>query len=82
MWSSMKITLLYFKKGRDNQIISLQQQIQALNNELKSMKNEMKQKDNGIAQLKSQLEFQCLGKYTMKLSKIRFDCFVIYKLPI
>ena len=66
MWSSMKITLLYLNKGRDNQIISLQQQIQALNNELKSMKNEMKHKDNGIAQLKSQLEFQCLGKYTIK----------------
>ena len=26
------------------------------------MKEEMKHKENGIAQLKSQLEYQCLGK--------------------
>ena len=48
--------------GRDNQISGLQQQIQTLTTKLDDIKRDLKHKENGIAQLKSQLEYQCLGR--------------------
>ena len=50
--------------GRDNQIANLQDEVKQLLNTLKHMKEEMKHKENGISQLKSQLEYQCLGKFS------------------
>ena len=47
--------------GRDNQIESLQEQIRGFKQGIKDLKTSLKHKEDGIAQLKSQLEYQCLG---------------------
>jgi len=48
--------------GRDNQIASLENQLKTLTNGAKELQTSLQHKENGIAQLKSQLEYQCLGQ--------------------
>ena len=55
-------------QGRDNQIANLQEEVKQLLSTLKHMKEEMKHKENGISQLKSQLEYQCLGKFYLNIN--------------
>ena len=62
--SDLKLELV----GRDNQISGLQQQIQTLTSKLEDIKKDLTHKENGIAQLKSQLEYQCLGRMFELLS--------------
>ena len=51
-----------FQIGRDNQIASLENQLKTLTNGAKELQTSLQHKENGIAQLKSQLEYQCLGQ--------------------
>ena len=62
---NIKTPTLYYLKcfllGRDNQIMSLQGEINQLNEKMRNLKSDLSHKENSIDQLKSQLEYQCLG---------------------
>ena len=48
--------------GKDNQLAGLQSEVESLTNGAKELQRALAHKENGIAQLKSQLEYQCLGQ--------------------